>query len=138
MMIIPYRAGSVDQIQRTKKIENQRTEYSTIRSNNSESEQNHTSEFNFTTQLWHPVFNTHKQQPIYQPKASYTISHLCTYDICLRRFRLRVEDCLKGCMKIRPKSTIPNSLYILFYIPDMKWQHKGLKFHSNNGETGDK
>ena len=37
-----------------------------------------------------------------------------------------MEDCLKGCIKLHPKSTIPNSLSFLFSIPEMNWQHKSL------------
>ena len=36
---------------------------------------------------------------------------------CHGRFGLRVEDCLKGCIKLRPKSTIPKSLLFLFLCP---------------------
>ena len=42
------------------------------------------------------------------------------YSVCHGRFGLRVEDCLKGRMKLCPKSTIPNSLCFLFSIPEMK------------------
>ena len=37
---------------------------------------------------------------------------------------------IKGCIKLRPKSMIPNSLCFLFLIPKTNWQHKSSKFYS--------
>ena len=39
---------------------------------------------------------------------------------CHGRFGLRVQDCLKGLIKLRPKSMIPNSLLFLFLYPRNK------------------
>ena len=60
-MINPSRAVSLDQIQRTESVENQRTEYSTIRPNNSESKRNQTTEVVHMTEVWHGRMNNHQQ-----------------------------------------------------------------------------
>ena len=34
----------------------------------------------------------------------------------------------KGCIKLHPKSAIPNSLYFFVSIPEMKWSLKFYEF----------
>ena len=50
-------------------------------------------------------------------------------NICHRRFGLRVEGLVIGSIKLRPKSTIPNSLCFLTSIPKISWQHKSLNLY---------
>ena len=50
---------------------------------------------------------------------------------CHGRFRLRVEDCKKGRIKLRPKSAIPNSLCFLFLVSLNELTTQSLKFYSD-------
>ena len=72
-----------------------------------------------------PSVGAWKQRPA---GLSFKIEHCKFADQnwykCHGAFGLLVEDCLKGCIKLCPKSTIPNILSILVSIPKMNWQHK--------------